>query len=148
MSRYPVEDSDINAHENVIDADGTSATLTPYRSRNHTRPARLLHASISVKWTLRSDRAQNARTESLNLVRNRKGHTPKIVVITAEPFPGRIASIALGAGDIDCVYHFALPELRSALQETRYEDSLELLETLIAGERLRDISDLPFDLAI
>lgn len=148
VSRYPVEDADINAYENIL-GDDTAARYTPFRSRNHAEPPiRLLHASISVKWTLRSDRAQNARTEALNLQRNRKGHTPKIVVITAEPFPGRIASIALGAGDIDCVYHFALPELRSALQETRYEDSLELLETLIEGERLRDISDLPFDLAI
>ncbi|HET6378091.1 MAG TPA: NgoMIV family type II restriction endonuclease [Methylocella sp.] len=35
--------------------------------------APLLHASISTKWTIRSDRAQNSRSEALNLIRNRKG---------------------------------------------------------------------------
>lgn len=148
VAKYPVEDDEINAHEIVVDENDTVARYTPFRSRNHRTPVLLLHASISVKWTLRSDRAQNIRTESLNLVRNRKGHTPRIAAITAEPLPSRIASIALGTGDIDCVYHFALPELRSAVQETGSEDSIEIIEMLIAGERLRDISDLPFDLAI
>lgn len=30
----------------------------------------------------------------------------------------------------------------------RGEDQLEMLETMIQGNRLRDISDLPFDLAV
>ena len=53
---------------------------------------------------MRSDRAQNSRTEALNLIRNRKGNLPHIVVVTGEPMPARIASLALGTGDIDCVY--------------------------------------------
>ena len=81
------------------------------------RPDQTLHASISCKWTIRSDRAQNARTEGLNLIRNRKGHTLHITIVTAEPYPQRIASVALGTGDIDCVYHIALPELAAAAQE-------------------------------
>lgn len=99
------------------------------------------------KWTLRSDRGQNARTEALNLVRNRKGHLPHVVAVTAEPMPTRIASLALGTGDLDCVYHFALPELHETLLELANEDQLDMLTTLIQGRRLRDISDLPFDLA-
>ena len=47
----------------------------------------ILHASISAKWTMRSDRAQNSRTEALNLIRNRKGHLPHIIVVTGEPLP-------------------------------------------------------------
>ena len=82
----------------------------------------------------------------MNLVRNRKGQLPHIVVITAEPTPGRIASLALGTGDIDCVYHFALYELRNALIMQDREEVLELLDTMIEGKRLRDISDLPLDL--
>ena len=46
--------------------------------------------------------------------RNRKGNLPHIVVVTGEPMPARIASLALGTGDIDCVYHFALYELVDA----------------------------------
>lgn len=108
----------------------------------------ILHASISAKWTMRSDRAQNSRTEALGLIRNRKGHLPHIVVVTGEPLPARIASLALGTGDIDCVYHFALTELIDAVNETEAEDSIEMLNILIEGKRLKDISDLPLDLAV
>jgi hypothetical protein len=97
---------------------------------------------------MRSDRAQNTRSEALNLVRNRKGHLPHIVVVIGEPLPSRIASLALGTGDIDCVYHFALPELRETVREGGWEDSIELVEMMVSGKRLRDIADLPLDLAI
>jgi hypothetical protein len=53
----------------------------------------------------------------------------------------------LGTGDIDCVYHFALIELVEVLKEQERE-TLELVETMIEGKRLRDISDLPLDLVI
>lgn len=108
----------------------------------------ILHASISAKWTMRSDRAQNSRTEALGLIRNRKGHLPHIVVVTGEPMPSRIASLALGTGDIDCVYHFALKELVEAVNDVGAEDSIEMLKILITGKRLKDISDLPLDLAV
>ena len=99
---------------------------------------------------MRSDRAQNSRTEALNLIRNRKGHLPHIVVVTGEPLPSRLASLALGTGDLDCVYHFALYELLDAVREYSAhgrEDILETLENLIDGKRLKDISDLPLDLS-
>ena len=95
---------------------------------------------------MRSDRAQNSRTEALNMIRNRKGHLPHIVVVTAEPLPGRIASIALGTGDIDCVYHIALGKLQEAVKQSGTEESIRQLETMIKGNRLKDISELPNDL--
>jgi hypothetical protein len=70
------------------------------------------------------------------------------VVITSEPLPSRIASLALGTGDVDCVYHVALPEMRLAVQALNLEDAAELLDVMISGKRLKDISDLPFDLAL
>ena len=73
---------------------------------------------------------------------------PHIVVVTAEPLPSRIASLALGTGDIDCVYHFALHELMHAVQTVGTHDSITLLNTLVQGHRLKDISDLPLDLAV
>ena len=79
---------------------------------------------------------------------NRKGHLPHIVVVTGEPMPARLASLALGTGDIDCIYHFALYELIKAVHDTQAEDSIELLNILIQGKRLKDISDLPLDLAV
>jgi hypothetical protein len=41
----------------------------------------------------------------------------------------------------------ALPELRKATQASKNDDQMEMLQTLTEGRRLRDISDLPFDLA-
>jgi NgoMIV restriction enzyme len=90
----------------------------------------------------------NPQSEALNLIRNRKGHLPHIVVVTAEPTPSRLASIALGTGDIDCVYHFALYELQETLKALAYEDATDLLDVMVQGKRLKDISDLPLDLAV
>ena len=137
ICRMPVDDA-------LLYDDDSLAVHTPLRRANS--QSNILHASVSCKWTLRSDRSQNARTEGLNLVRNRKGKTPHIVVVVGEPLPGRIASLAYGTGDIDCVYHFALHELTAAAADS--DSDAELLNTLVSGRRLRDISDLPFDLAI
>ena len=128
VCRKPVPDSKINESEVLLTDDGT-AVHTPLRLANSETD--IMHASISCKWTIRSDRSQNARTEGLNLVRNRKGKTPHIVVVVGEPLPGRIASLAYGTGDIDCVYHFALRELMDAASDS--DSETELLKTLVTG---------------
>nr|VFK46350.1 MAG: NgoMIV restriction enzyme [Candidatus Kentron sp. TC] len=105
--RQPVTENEVNNHEKLIEPDEPIARLTQFRAANQSEsPAcAFLHASISRKWTIRSDRSQNTRTEALNLIRNRKGPLPHIVAVTADPLPMRIASLALGTGDLDCVYH-------------------------------------------
>jgi len=45
------------------------------------------------------------------------------------------------------VYHFALDELQDAILAIENEGQMDMLRTLVDGRRLRDISDLPFDLA-
>ncbi len=142
--RHTVPDETINATAPLV--DGQVSRHASLRSANGGGP--LLHASISCKWTIRSDRAQNARSEALNLIRNRKGHLPHIMVVTAEPTPSRLASIALGTGDIDCVYHFALYELQESLQCLNMDDAADMLAVMVDGKRLKDISDLPLDLAV
>lgn len=142
--RDPLTDEELNAHQLLVDDDTARKTLL----RKSNGGKQILHASVSSKWTIRSDRSQNSRTEALNLIRNRKGHLPHIVVITAEPLPSRIASIALGTGDIDCVYHSFLNELIESVKAANAEDALEMLNIMIEGKRLKDISDLPFDLMV
>lgn len=111
------DDAKINETEYMVDDSiGKAAWI---RKSNHGKP--ILHASVSAKWTIRSDRAQNSRTEALNLIRNRKGHLPHIVVVTGEPLPSRLASLALGTGEIDCVYHFALYELVQSVNALKDE---------------------------
>jgi len=148
ISRSPVSDAEVNQPGEVIGYGDNLARLTPLRDVNLSHPSNILHASISCKWTIRSDRAQNTRTEALNLIRNRKGRLPHIMAIVGEPLPTRIAALALGTGDLDCVYHFALPELREAILAVDNQDQMDLFNTMVEGRRLRDVSDLPFDLAI
>jgi hypothetical protein len=144
--KYPFTDAEINEGELLLLDGDCAGTHSPARAS--ATDAATLHASVSCKWTMRSDRAQNVRTEALNLIRNRKGQSPRIVAVTAEPLPSRLVSIAIGTGDIDCTYHFALHELRAALEDLALVDQLELLDDLVVGRRLRDISDLPLDLII
>ena len=145
IGREPLTDSEINQKKSVL-GKGEISTLTTLRKENYQSPKPILHASISCKWTIRSDRSQNIRTEALNLIRNRKGKTPHISCVTAEPMPTRLASLAMGTGDIDCVYHMALHELIASVKESGNEDQGDILDTLVNGKRMRDISDLPFDL--
>ncbi len=137
-------DEEINESGMVV--DGSVCLGADLRKSNGGKP--ILHASISAKWTIRSDRAQNSRTEALNLIRNRKGHLPHIAVVTGEPMPSRLSSLALGTGDIDCVYHFALYELMESIRELGDEGAMDMLDILIRGRRLKDISDLPLDLCV
>ncbi|MCD2144548.1 NgoMIV family type II restriction endonuclease [Gordonia paraffinivorans] len=146
-------DETINSSGMIV--DDQTALMTPFRAANASRRLEpevptpsFVHAVVSCKWTMRSDRSQNARSEALNLIRNRKGRAPHIVAVTAEPSMSRIASLALGTGDIDIVYHAALPELVDAVTQVGNDESLEMLEVLMKGDRLRDVSDLPVDLAV
>jgi hypothetical protein len=144
IARHGWTDEEFNAGGAFVGGDcGTSSVLRARWGEER----RILHASVSCKWTIRSDRAQNSRTEALNLLRNRRGRAPHIVVATAEPLPSRLASIAYGLGDVDCVYHLALNELRSAVHAEGNSEAQDALEAMIEGRRLADVADLPLDLA-
>jgi hypothetical protein len=119
IGRMPVSDDEVNRMGRVVSAGDPWAIYTPLRKKASDKDTwPILHASISCKWTLRSDRAQNARAEALNLIRDRKGNLPHVVAVTGEPQPTRIAALALGTGDLDCVYHFALSELQGAIERS------------------------------
>lgn len=68
--------------------------------------------------------------------------------LIARLIPSRLASLAFGTGDLDTVYHFALPELIEAVAATGNDEAQTMLTMLLSGKRLRDISDLPLDLAV
>ena len=102
---------------------------------------RHLHAAVSCKWTIRSDRVQNIRHEGVVLTRHRRGRQPHFVAVTAEPLPSRLAAIARGTGELDCVYHIALQQLRTACHNNA--GASDTLEELIEQDRLRPLGDLP-----
>ena len=146
VTRGPEPDEVINRGLATPLVDGSSGRRAVIRLANQDR--RIIHAIVSCKWTLRSDRAQNARSEALSVIRNRKGRAPHIMVVTAEPSPTRLASLALGTGDLDMVYHFALPELLDAVGRSGNDEAQSMVGLLVDGKRLRDVSDLPLDLAV
>jgi hypothetical protein len=108
----------------------------------------LLHASVSCKLTLRSDRAQNVRLEAAVLTRHRRGRQPHIVALTAEPLPSRLTSLARGTGDVDSMYHVALPELIAATRASGNLYQMENLDEITGQRRLLDFDDLLPNLAV
>lgn len=102
-----------------------------------------LHAAISCKWTIRSDRVQNIRHEGIVLTRHRRGRQPHIVTVTFEPLPSRLASIARGTGEVDCVYHASLDQLWAAVSVGGFASELDILQELVAQDRLRPLEVLP-----
>ena len=108
----------------------------------------VLHAAIAPLLYLRGEQAAQLVPQARALLRERRGRAPHVVVVTAEPLPSRLASIALGTGDLDCTYHFALYELQAAMQQHPDSEAAALIEMMVEGRRLKDISDLPLDLAV
>ena len=141
--------------DEVIDADQTN-TLSVEIGRDYlvtpdvtvglthglTDEEPMLHAAISCKFTIRSDRVQNIRHEGVILTRHRRGRQPHIVTVTCEPLPTRLAAIARGTGEVDGVYHVALPELVLAVQATGNDEQRRALDEIISQDRLFDLDDL------
>jgi NgoMIV restriction enzyme len=127
----------------VVEAAGRRSTV-----RRRKNELRMRYAGISCKWTFRSDRSKSVRSEALNLIRDSTGKLPYTAVVTAEPLPSRLAALALGTSELDCVYHFALPELVQSVDKLGFEDSGRLLQIMVDGKRLKDIVELPIDLAM
>ena len=112
-----------------------------------------LHAAISSKWTIRSDRVQNVRHEFATLVRNRRGRCPHLVLVTAEPLPTRLLSIARGTGEIDAVYHLLYDELDMAVSvlcgdRGLYPEQRTAWHEMVKQKRLKPYGSLVNDLIL
>jgi len=95
-----------------------------------------LHAAISCKWTIRSDRVQNIRHECLQMIRHRRGRQPHLVTVTAEPLPSRLASIARGTGEVDAVYHVAFDALDASVASNANADQRDAWREVVGQRRL------------
>jgi hypothetical protein len=107
----------------------------------------LLHAAVSCKWTIRSDRVQNIRHENNQMVRHRRGRQPHLVAVTVEPLPSRLAAIARGTGEVDAVYHVAYDELHAAVQASNNTRQQSAWEEITGQGRLLNYSLLAEHLA-
>jgi len=107
----------------------------------------LLHAAVSCKWTIRSDRVQNIRHENNQMVRHRRGRQPHLVAVTVEPLPSRLAAIARGTGEVDAVYHVAHDELDAAVQASNNTRQQSAWEEITGQGRLLNYNLLAEHLA-
>lgn len=117
---------------------------------------RLLHAAVSSKLTIRSDRVQNIRYEFGTLVRNRKGRLPHLVVVTAEPLPSRLVSIARGTGEIDTVYHLLYDEMDvvadmdapEGVSDRSWDEQRKAWREVVSQGRIKPYAELVSTLAL
>ncbi|MGO4534390.1 NgoMIV family type II restriction endonuclease [Leifsonia sp. 2MCAF36] len=106
-----------------------------------------LHAVVSCKWTIRSDRVQNIRHEYNQLIRHRRERLPHLMTVTAEPLPTRLASIARGTGEVDATYHIAFDAMQMAITRlakagTLTKDQKRAWDEVVDLGRVRPYSDL------
>ncbi|WP_086792997.1 NgoMIV family type II restriction endonuclease [Streptomyces thermovulgaris] len=143
VQRNPVLSSDLGL-DYLIKPDVTVG-ITGHPQNSASVP--FLHAAVSCKWTIRSDRVQNIRHEFLQLIKHRRGRLPHLVTVTAEPMPSRIASIARGTGEVDAVYHIAFDALQKAVDAVGSKQQKSDLAELISQGRLRPYEELASTLA-
>lgn len=106
-----------------------------------------LEVGLSLKWSLRTDRAQDCRSQGAKMASLRRGRMPHFAVVTMEPRLYMLNILGGGSGEVYCVYHLHLPALRSAVEQTcvgrpRRRSTLETFNRLVAQRRLRDWDDL------
>jgi hypothetical protein len=112
-----------------------------------------MHAAISCKWTIRSDRVQNIRHENNQMIRHRRERLPHLITVTAEPLPSRLAAIARGTGEVDAVYHIAFRALnatvdRLAADHRLSQEQIDAWHEVTGQGRVRPYSDLAQTLAL
>ncbi|MFI1913261.1 NgoMIV family type II restriction endonuclease [Nocardia sp. NPDC020380] len=146
----------VNSYEELKAALGTDYIIKPdvvvglHSGENGDLP--FLHAAVSCKWTIRSDRVQNIRHENNQMIRHRRDRLPHLAVVTAEPLPSRLASIARGTGEVDAVYHIAYDALDQAISSLAKSgeitnDQLSDWHEVKVHSRVRPYSDLADTLA-
>ncbi|GHF03258.1 hypothetical protein GCM10014715_69430 [Streptomyces spiralis] len=77
------------------------------------------------------------------MIRHRRGRLPHLVVVTAEPMPSRIASIARGTGEADAIYHIAFDALKAAVAAVGSRQQQDALNEIIEQGRLLPYGTLP-----
>ena len=106
-----------------------------------------LHAAISCKWSIRSDRVQNIRHECTQMIRHRRGRLPHLMTVTAEPLPSRLVSIARGTGEVDAVYHVAFAAMEEAVAGVANVEQRAAWDEAVGQGRLKPYSELVETLA-
>ncbi|MDO9455244.1 NgoMIV family type II restriction endonuclease [Nocardioides sp.] len=106
-----------------------------------------LEVGLSLKWSLRTDRAQDCRSQGAKMSALRRGRMPHFAAVTMEPRPYMLNLLGGGSGEVDCVYHLDLPALTEAVEAAcgdrpPRQAALQTFRRLVAQRRLRDYDEL------
>jgi hypothetical protein len=106
-----------------------------------------LELGLSLKWSLRTDRAQDCRSQGAKMAALRRGRMPHFAAVTMEPRPYMLRILGGGSGEVDCVYHLNLPALTEAVRVTtegrpRRRETAETFRKLVEQRRVRDYDEL------
>jgi hypothetical protein len=125
--------------------------VVAYRPGSVTKPHLL--TGLSLKWTLRTDRAQDCRSQGAKMAALRRGRMPHFATVTMEPRPSMLALLGRGSGDLDCVYHLDLAALTDAVQDyyqlskRHRQRPYDTFRQLVEQRRLRDYDELARSIA-
>ncbi|MBB1251917.1 type II site-specific deoxyribonuclease [Streptomyces sp. OF3] len=125
----------------AVDRSGPSVPVDATDAPSH------LIAGFSLKWSLRTDRLQDPRTQGAKMATMRRGRMPHFAAVTMEPRPYMLGRLGRGTGDLDCVYHLALSPLVEAVQAVfaSNKDRIrqrDMFMRMVEQRRLRDYDDL------
>lgn len=143
-------DAETEARRLLLEEVGGESLLnldvTASRQRHSPRTP-TLEMGLSLKWSLRTDRAQDCRSQGAKMASLRRGRMPHFAVVTMEPRPYMLNLLGGGSGEVDCVYHLDLPALRRSVEEVcsakpRRRKTLDTFNRLVAQRRLRDWDEL------
>ncbi|QAY64840.1 type II site-specific deoxyribonuclease [Xylanimonas allomyrinae] len=105
-----------------------------------------LEVGLSLKWSLRTDRAQDCRSQGAKMSALRRGRMPHFAVVTMEPRPYMLNLLGGGSGDVDCVYHLDLPALTTAVDAVYSTPARvrgrDQFRRLVDQRRIRDYDEL------
>ncbi|MEU4557466.1 NgoMIV family type II restriction endonuclease [Actinoplanes sp. NPDC023936] len=128
--------------ESLLGLDVTISDITAEEPRE-------LRTALSLKWSLRTDRAQDCLSQGAKLASLRRGRMPHYGVVTMEPRPYMLAILCDGSGAVDFVYHLHLEAVQEAVKRLALErgdsdrwQGVRTLERLVGQGRLRDYDDL------
>ncbi|MFI0238985.1 NgoMIV family type II restriction endonuclease [Streptomyces sp. NPDC016845] len=139
---------DVLGQESLLKLDVT-VSRTIENKVDPSTPLQHLLAGFSLKWTLRTDRAQDCRSQGAKMAALRRGRMPHFATVTMEPRPSMLALLGRGSGDVDCVYHLHLPALTEAIDDycsgTKRKGRLGIRDNfrrLCDQRRVRDYDEL------
>ncbi|MEV0950868.1 NgoMIV family type II restriction endonuclease [Promicromonospora sp. NPDC050249] len=118
--------------ESLLKPDVTGSRRNPYAELP------LLETGLSLKWSLRTDRAQDCRSQGAKMSTLHRGRMPHFAAFTMEPRPTMLNLLAGGSGVVDCVYCLDLTTLQVAVDNV-YSRTNQRIRTRDMFRRLVDM---------